>query len=270
MADLNNTVQLFQQLKTQFDQPNAQLDKCKDLLNKLKLESAKLSAASSGNAEQDNQRLTLLREILEYGALVSVQLKDIPAFERYVAQLKPYYYDHVHKLPASSRQNLIVGLNLLHLLSKNKLDEFHTELELIPATQHFQDVYVRHAVQLEQYMMEGSYNKILKAKDSVPAPSYAFFMDQLMNTVRNEIAGCIDIAYNQLKIADAQKLLGFSSSEQVRAYAAQRNWQAGPNAQGAEVFTFAKADADGKASDIPSMKLIQQQLQYARELERII
>lgn len=39
-------------------------------------------------------------------------------------------------------------------------------------------------VQLEQYMMEGAYNKVLKARDTAPADYYAFFMEQLMSTVR--------------------------------------------------------------------------------------
>ena len=88
-----------------------------------------------------------------------------------------------HSVPTSQRQYLIIGLNLLHLLAKNKLDEFHIELELIPIDLH-SNVYIKHPVQLEQYMMEGAYNKVLKAKDAVPDASYTYFMDLLMGTVR--------------------------------------------------------------------------------------
>ena len=36
---------------------------------------------------------TKIGEILEYGAVLSVQAKDISSFERYIAQVKTYYYD---------------------------------------------------------------------------------------------------------------------------------------------------------------------------------
>ena len=36
---------------------------------------------------------TIIGDVLEMGALFSVSAKDIPAFERYMAQLKSYYLD---------------------------------------------------------------------------------------------------------------------------------------------------------------------------------
>ena len=39
---------------------------------------------------------------------------------------------------------------------------------------------------LEQYIMEGSYNKVLLAKGNVPAESFNYFIDILLNTVRFE------------------------------------------------------------------------------------
>jgi hypothetical protein len=36
---------------------------------------------------------TIVGDVLEMGALFSVSAKDIPAFERYMAQLKSYYLD---------------------------------------------------------------------------------------------------------------------------------------------------------------------------------
>ena len=46
------------------------------------------------------------------------------------------------------------------------------------------DFVFRHPVSLEQYIMEGSYNKILHAKGNVPAESFKYFIDILLNTVR--------------------------------------------------------------------------------------
>jgi hypothetical protein len=37
-------------------------------------------------------------------------------------------------------------------------------------------------------MMEGAFNKVLAAKNDVPAEQYAYFMDQLMHTVRSVLS----------------------------------------------------------------------------------
>ena len=47
-----------------------------------------------------------------------------------------------------------------------------------------QEVYIQHATQLEQRLMEGAYNKVLSAKNNVPDQSYLYFMDKLVSTVR--------------------------------------------------------------------------------------
>ena len=38
--------------------------------------------------------LLILGDVLEIGALWSILKKDIPSFERYMAQLKCYYFDY--------------------------------------------------------------------------------------------------------------------------------------------------------------------------------
>jgi len=57
----------------------------------------------------------------------------------------------------------LLGLNLLCLLSQNRVAEFHTELELFayPDVHILENVYIKHAVSLEQYLMEGRYNKVV-------------------------------------------------------------------------------------------------------------
>lgn len=64
------------------------------------------------------------------------------------------------QLPESAFKDQLFGLNLLLLLSQNRVAEFHTELELLPADQIQSNVYIRHPVSLEQYLMEGNYNKV--------------------------------------------------------------------------------------------------------------
>ena len=38
---------------------------------------------------------------------------------------------------------------------------------------------------LPQYLMEGSYNKVFLAKGNIPAESYNFFIDILLDTIRS-------------------------------------------------------------------------------------
>lgn len=64
----------------------------------------------------------------------------------------------------------------------NRIAEFHTELELIPE-QGMQNDLVRSAVQLEQWLMEGAYNKVLAAGSKLP-PEAGFAVEQLSATVR--------------------------------------------------------------------------------------
>ena len=100
--------------------------------------------------------------------LLSVRLQDEAAFERNFLQLKTYYTDSrcaspaacsqvqpkeraaaalcpvVRQsgsacllgrslLPASKAEALMTGLNLMRLLVQNRIAEFHTELEVLPA-----------------------------------------------------------------------------------------------------------------------------------------
>lgn len=44
----------------------------------------------------------------------------------------------------------LLGLNLLFLLSQNRVAEFHTELERLPAKDIQTNVYIKHPVSLEQ------------------------------------------------------------------------------------------------------------------------
>jgi 26S proteasome regulatory subunit N12 len=67
----------------------------------------------------------------------------------------------------------------LRLLAQNRIAEFHTELELIPLDKH-DNVYIKQPIQLEHYIMEGSFNKVFHAANDLPAPTYAYFMEYLM------------------------------------------------------------------------------------------
>ncbi|KAH0631533.1 hypothetical protein JD844_005900 [Phrynosoma platyrhinos] len=211
------------------------------------------------------QQLILARDILEIGAQWSILKKDIPSFERYMAQLKCYYFDYKDELPESTYKHQLLGLNLLFLLSQNRVAEFHTELERLPAKDIQTNVYIKHPVSLEQYLMEGSYNKVFLAKGNIPAESYAFFIDILLDTVRDEIASCIEKAYEKILFNEATRML-FFTPKKMTDYAKKRGWVLGPNNH----YCFTGQQQKPEDATIPSTELAKQVIEYARQLEMIV
>ncbi|KAJ3070691.1 hypothetical protein HDU98_006292 [Podochytrium sp. JEL0797] len=210
------------------------------------------------------QTLLLTREILELGAHHSLATHNVPAFERYLSQLQTYYTDYTHLLPPSQRQHPLLGLNLLRLLSQNRIAEFHTELERIDPVLVTENVYIKHPVGVEQSLMEGSYAKVWNSKVNVPAKEFGFFMDVLMGTIRNEIASCAEKAYLHLPLSDAATLLFLKDAKEVSAFASTRGWKI----QGTQIV-FEEVVQHG-VDAIPAQKMVRQALGYARELERIV
>ncbi|KAI8621680.1 COP9 signalosome [Chytriomyces sp. MP71] len=258
-AALESTIALFETLKKDFHTTNPDIKKCGQHLATLKLNLLQLSFLQDASQKE----LLLTREILEIGAEWSVKAKDIPSFERYISQLKTYYNDYSTTLPPSQRQYPLLGLNLLRLLAQNRIAEFHSELELVDPEMLASNVYVKHPVAVEQSLMEGSYNRVWRAKGDVPGEEYLFFMEMLMGTIRNEIGSCVERAYEKLPVADAATLLYLKTPKEVTDFAAQRGW----NVQGNHIV-FVKDDGDNL--EIPAPKIIRHALGYARELERIV
>lgn len=52
----------------------------------------------SNNTEANQKELILARDVLEIGAQWAVAVKDVKAFERYMSQLKCYYFDYKYVL----------------------------------------------------------------------------------------------------------------------------------------------------------------------------
>jgi len=212
--------------------------------------------------------LILSRDVLEIGALYSIAKRDIPSFERYLAQLKCYYFDYHTELPESVYKYQLLGLNLLCLLSQNRVADFHTELEILPAKEIQNNVYIRHPVSLEQYLMEGSYNKVFLSKGNVPAQSYTFFIDLLLDTIREEIGACIEKAYETISISEAARLLFFDNVKPLQELAQRRNWDW--NMTNSVIQFSAVRTVNQTVNKIPAQQLAEQIIDYAKELEMIV
>jgi len=242
------------------------LNKCGALLAQLKI-----GLIDNGLLlPQENPKLediVMTRDILEIGAFWSIRTKNVPSFDRYFSQLQTFYTDFSSIMPPSPREFPIRGLHLIRLLTQNRIADFHTTLESLPlpADEINANPYIRHPVNLERWLMEGSYSKVWNAREEAPAEEYKFFIDSLMGTIRNEIASCEEVAYDSLPLKDAATLLFFSSVNEVVAFAQQRGWQV---SLVESTVTFTRKGDD--KIEIPRQKLIAASLAYARELEQIV
>jgi 26S proteasome regulatory subunit N12 len=223
---------------------------------------------------------------LECGVLLSVAAQDLEAFARHYQQLQPLYATTVQTTP---RKNHITGLNLMALLVTASSSEFHSELELLAHDQqHDQqlnnDKFLQFPIAVERKLMVGIYDEILTM--TLPDPSYQFFMDQLVSTVRDAIADCMEVSYASLTFQQAAEIMKFnttstsssnnnSNEQQVLQdlldyiETAREDWIVEEHNN---VITFQPtvSGAAVTAQDIPSQQWIQQSLTYATEMERIV
>ena len=209
------------------------------------------------------QEKALATEALEQAVLLSVAMGDTDSFQRHIAQLKPLYQGGQCS-PGDSR-SVVTGLNLMFLLVENRLAEFHSELELLSEAERSIEA-IAFPIRLEQYLMVGAFNQVLSAKSLQPHPSFAFFMASVVDTVRENIAECAEVAYPSLNEAAAMELLMLDSAADLAAFIASNHedWVV----EGG-IIVFA-TPMGAKASEVPSMRLITEAVNYATELERIV
>uniref|UniRef100_A0A2K6PV96 26S proteasome non-ATPase regulatory subunit 8 n=1 Tax=Rhinopithecus roxellana TaxID=61622 RepID=A0A2K6PV96_RHIRO len=222
------------QLKGEWNHKSPNLSKCREGLGCLKLVLLELNFLPTTGTKLTKQQLILARDILEIGASGASYARTSPPSSA--------TWPSPSALPESAYMHQLLGLNLLFLLSQKRVAEFHTELEWLPAKDIQTNVYIKHPVPLEQYLMEGSYNKVFLAKGNIPTESYTFFIDILLNTIRDELAGCIEKAYEKIPFTEM--------TDYTKNFASQQ--------QESEDIT------------IPSRELAKQVTEYARQLEMII
>eukprot|EP00997_Jenningsia_sp_PLL12_P006559 NODE_3111_length_815_cov_121.650131_g2589_i0.p1 GENE.NODE_3111_length_815_cov_121.650131_g2589_i0~~NODE_3111_length_815_cov_121.650131_g2589_i0.p1 ORF type:complete len:181 (+),score=53.96 NODE_3111_length_815_cov_121.650131_g2589_i0:208-750(+) len=180
-----------------------------------------------------------------------------------MAHLNTLYEEH-GAVMRSERRWLITGLNLLRLLAQNKTMEFHMMLELIPIEER-DNMYIGYVIQLERYLMEGSYRRLLQASKDVRSNEYIVFLNMLMDTVRTEIADCSRVTYEKLSVSGATELLMFESNEETLAWAKnQDGW-----CHEADWFVFDQ-QSEVEARQLPFVDIIHNQMGYAHEMERIV
>ncbi|KAH9102043.1 hypothetical protein AeMF1_021323 [Aphanomyces euteiches] len=246
----------------------AGLKEAKDILRNLKIALVQLPSLPPTTIESPTavQERKLARDVLESATILSLKEQDGAGFERNITQLKVYYNSFAGQLPPSSLHYPLLGTRLLHLLVENRMAEFHGELEILPSEGR-SDPNIAFAMKLEQYLMEGSYNKVLEARSNEPNPYFKWFMSQLLRTVRDAIADCAEVAYPSLAVSDAAKMMIFSTPQEFHQYIQESkpDWVIKD-----DIVWFQAPQKHLGAVDIPSMRLVRETLSYATELDRIV
>ena len=267
-AKFQEASNIYKDLKAEFDSKKRDNKKCMQLITKSKLLLADLSfmpTIADNATEQENM---LARGVLEIACLLAVEMKDLQEFERQITELKCYYSMEDHAFQASPYTHQLLGLDLLSLLAQNRLADFHAALEILPTEIVRTSPYVRHPIELEQFLMEGSYNKVFAARENIPSENFKFFIDMLLGTVRTEIASCLEKAYDVLSFNDAGRLLFLQTPQELADIVRKRNWKV--NSQTNEII-FKEKGAEGDGHGHLSVGEVGKNLlSYARSLETII
>jgi len=248
--------------KEKYDKVGPMLDEMKKVLTVVSASFLPLGS------DTDNKCLLVTREVMEIGAQYSVHLKDVPAFERYMARLKTYYWDYADSLPVSAKKYELLGLNLLCLLSQNRTSDFHTELELLPAQAILDNAYISCPVRLEQFIMEGKYNKIKDIKAELPSKWYKYFIEILLITIRTEIASCMEKAYEEISAEECKKMLDVDSAG-LSQLVKERDWHQDTK-KGVITFISEEEKKAAGTLEIPARELAEMAISYAKEMEQIV
>ncbi|GAM86566.1 hypothetical protein ANO11243_045800 [Dothideomycetidae sp. 11243] len=278
--------ELTQQLHQLQHLNSSSLSSAPRLLSQAKINLLKLDALIP-TPNTSASHLTLARDVLEAGALLSIRQRDPDAFTRYFQQLHPFYSlpasrwgsgGALHSNTAASSRSKVTGLYLLLLLSQGDYAGFHTEIERLETARTDgrpleEDPSIAYPMRLEQALMEGSYDRVWGETkgDRVPGEEFGVFSEVLINTIRNEIASCSERAYPSLPISNAKNLLFLDSEGAVVDFARSRGWDA---RDGRIYFPPADAADAGSADSKDVMAatglVIENTLGYARKLETIV
>ncbi len=106
-------------------------------------------------------------------------------------------------------------------------------------------------------------------KDNVPAESYAFFIDKLLDTIRDEIASCMEKSYEQISMKECAKMLQLDAKSCVK-YVSEREWSVVGAGKSQMVIFQAVAQEKKMVDELPTEELAKMSITYAREMEKIV
>ena len=202
-------------------------------------------------------------------------------FEKLYDLVRPLEYHPI--LGNSPQRALCEGLNLMRLLAQNQIAMFHTSMERIDA-EAGQSSYVKFPVLLQQFLAEGNYRQLLAARGNPPAPFYCAFLDKITNTVRNDIAACLEAAYEKMSANESGKMLMMNSVDELIMFAEMRGWVVCSDntirftkpeestllSMSSSYTSLSLSAVNPKDEKLPTNGLIENAILYAKEIERIV
>ncbi|OZC11686.1 SAC3/GANP family protein [Onchocerca flexuosa] len=166
----------------------------------------------------------------------------------------------------SPNKFLMIGLNLMYFLTTNQHAQFHMLLEQIDQNIQQNNPYITTPVKLEQSLMEGVYNKVVLTEKNIPSPYYAFFIRISMDTIRDEIASCIECSFKKVSQKDAAQLLLFNNVNEIIPFAKKRSWK---NSGNTYIFEQGRSGPILK-EQLDTKRIAKQTIFYAKQLEMIV
>jgi len=275
-----NLVQKLDELRTLVMKPSP-LDSqsIQSLIIQLKIACTTLPGLDPSTPFTSNStpEFLFVRELYELIVISSVKLHDFITFERHVSYLKSLYFDYSSHLESSSNTHLILSLNLMNLLSQNRIAEFHTELEFLVKSIGNLDSFPMYQfpLELEQFLMDGSYQRILKCIKEQNMELFDPFCTILVETVRDEIATCIEKAYDVVSISYVKSVLFYDDPDDVNLmhFCKDREWTFDQNTVHFNASKRHHNDHNQMIlfdEIIPTVQMMKRTICYATELERIV
>lgn len=222
------------------------------------------------SAVKNESELRGIRDFFEVALKCYIKCADFTGIEQCFEILTNLYQDYSEILKDSEDQWKIWGLYLTYLLSYNKIEEFHSELESVPWNLYTDNKYIQFAVTLEQFFMEGNYQEVLSAKNHSPSSEFDFFVNRISDTIRFEIASSFEKAYQKLSVEGACQLLKLSNYSELAAFLQAYAERSGKDIWRIDNNELLIKSNEKKTHEIPKWQLINQALNYAIELERIV
>ncbi|KAJ1607958.1 proteasome regulatory subunit Rpn12 family [Cryptosporidium canis] len=244
------------------------------LVMEMKVLLTELPSLSLSSREMDLTELVIARDVLELSVLASVRRRDLPGFERDFLNLQRYYVDYESVLAKSENQDVIKGLYLLYLLSCDRISDFHISLEIISPKDQ-ENKFVSFSKELELYLLDGNYSKIMQMQSRLPTPDYQTFFLELVDTCREKVAKCIECSYDKISIDKLKSMMRFATNEELISFINELPSNSNAEDQNTSNIHWKLIDnsvyfekKEGPGSN--NMDLISNTLGYAIELERII
>ncbi|VDP12958.1 unnamed protein product [Onchocerca flexuosa] len=212
--------------------------------------------------------LMIHRDVFEIDALCAILKSDLGSFREAITVLINFYnsYGLSDEWP---NKWLMIGLDLMFLLATNQHIQFHMLLEQIDQDIQQKNPYIETPVKLEQSLIEGAYHKIMLTEKNIPSPYYALFMRISMDTVRDEIASCMERAFLKVSQRDAARLLLFNDVNKMISFVEKRGWKS--SMCGRDVtYVFDEAHQTCAEPRIDTKRITKQAIFYAKQLEMIV